>query len=190
MCKPAPLRCAGLHNLLPVTWRLYFNKLTKLNIQFLNKPTKLKLSLNEFYFLYEACQTITTFSLFFPKERRYLRMYVGNVGNSHVYLVVDVCARYYSCQVSVYDIMLVFRFSNHVQLTWTLTGMPFKSTKMYTPRGRLAKWFVVYFCHMIFVSVCCFSVWLINMFADYRELMKCNTRQNILLNLPRDAWYK
>ena len=37
MRKPAPLRCAGLHNLLPVIWRLYFNKLTKLNIQFLNK---------------------------------------------------------------------------------------------------------------------------------------------------------
>ena len=35
MRKPAPLRCAGLHNLLPVIWRLYFNKLTKLNIQFL-----------------------------------------------------------------------------------------------------------------------------------------------------------
>ena len=32
-----PLRCAGLHNLLPVTWSLYFNKLTKLNIQILNK---------------------------------------------------------------------------------------------------------------------------------------------------------
>ena len=37
MHKPPPLRCAGLHNLLPVIWRLYFNKLTKLNIQFLNK---------------------------------------------------------------------------------------------------------------------------------------------------------
>ena len=37
MCKPAPLRCAGLHNLLPVIWCLYFNKLTKLNIQFLIK---------------------------------------------------------------------------------------------------------------------------------------------------------
>ena len=37
MRKPAPLRCAGLHNLLPVIWRLYFNKLKKLNIQFLNK---------------------------------------------------------------------------------------------------------------------------------------------------------
>ena len=36
MRKPAPLRCAGLHNLLPVIRRLYFNKLTKLNIQFLN----------------------------------------------------------------------------------------------------------------------------------------------------------
>ena len=36
MCKPALLRCAGLHNLLPVIWRLYFNKLTKLIIQFLN----------------------------------------------------------------------------------------------------------------------------------------------------------
>ena len=36
MCKPALLRCAGLHNLLPVIWRLYLNKLTKLNIQFLN----------------------------------------------------------------------------------------------------------------------------------------------------------
>ena len=35
MRKPAPLRCAGLHNLLPVIWRLYFNRLTKLNIQFL-----------------------------------------------------------------------------------------------------------------------------------------------------------
>ena len=35
MRKPAPLRCAGLHNLLPVIWRLYFNNLTKLNIQFL-----------------------------------------------------------------------------------------------------------------------------------------------------------
>ena len=35
MRKPAPLRCAGLHNLLPVIWRLYFNKPTKLNIQFL-----------------------------------------------------------------------------------------------------------------------------------------------------------
>ena len=31
------LRCAGLHNLLPVIWRLYFNKLTKKNIQFLIK---------------------------------------------------------------------------------------------------------------------------------------------------------
>ena len=29
------LRCAGLHNLLLVIWSLYFNKLTKLNIQFL-----------------------------------------------------------------------------------------------------------------------------------------------------------
>ena len=36
MRKPAPLRCAGLHNLLPVIWRLYFHKLTKLNIQFLS----------------------------------------------------------------------------------------------------------------------------------------------------------
>ena len=36
MCKPATLRCAGLHNLLPVVWHLYFNKLPKLNIQFLN----------------------------------------------------------------------------------------------------------------------------------------------------------
>ena len=36
MCKPAPLHCAGLHNLLPVILRLYCNKLTKLNIQFLN----------------------------------------------------------------------------------------------------------------------------------------------------------
>ena len=36
MCKPAPLRCAGLHNSLPVIGHLYFNKLTKLNIQFLN----------------------------------------------------------------------------------------------------------------------------------------------------------
>ena len=36
MRKPAPLRCAGLHNLLPVIWRLYFNKLIKLNIQFLS----------------------------------------------------------------------------------------------------------------------------------------------------------
>ena len=36
MRKPAPLRWPGLHNLLPVIWRLYFNKLTKLNIQFLN----------------------------------------------------------------------------------------------------------------------------------------------------------
>ena len=36
MRKPAPLRCAGLHNLLTVIWRLYFNKLTKLNIQFLS----------------------------------------------------------------------------------------------------------------------------------------------------------
>ena len=33
------LRYAGLHNLLPVIWRLYFNKLTKLNIQFL-RPCK------------------------------------------------------------------------------------------------------------------------------------------------------
>ena len=29
------ITCAGLHNLLPVIWSLYFNKLTKLNIQFL-----------------------------------------------------------------------------------------------------------------------------------------------------------
>ena len=41
MRKPAPLRCRGLHNLLPVILRLYFNKLTKLNILFLSKQSLL-----------------------------------------------------------------------------------------------------------------------------------------------------
>ena len=39
LCKPAPLRWAGLHNLLPVIWRLYFHKLKKLNIQFFKKKS-------------------------------------------------------------------------------------------------------------------------------------------------------
>ena len=38
-CHFSTVRCAGLHNLSPVIWRLYFNKLTKLNILFFNCET-------------------------------------------------------------------------------------------------------------------------------------------------------
>ena len=34
MCKPAPFRCAGLYNLLPIIWCSYFNKQTNSNMQF------------------------------------------------------------------------------------------------------------------------------------------------------------
>ena len=46
----------------------------------------------------------------------------------------------------------------------------------------VAKWFFLYFCHIIFVF---FAVCFIKTFADCKELIKCNTRQNILLHLPR-----
>ena len=62
MCKPAPLRCGGLHNLLPAIWCLYFNKLTKLNIQFLN--------------------------IF----RSYIGVYIlGKIINSNSFILVDTC---------------------------------------------------------------------------------------------------
>ena len=63
MCKPAPLRCAGLHNLLPVIWRLYFNKLTKLNIQFLKKPFL-------FSFLLDVMRNYSISSQSLTKEHR------------------------------------------------------------------------------------------------------------------------
>ena len=48
MCKPAPLRCAGLHNLLPVIRRLYFNKLTK-GMRGVNATYGIKYKTSEIY---------------------------------------------------------------------------------------------------------------------------------------------
>ena len=48
-----PFKTKDLHNLLPIVWRLYFNKLTQLNIQFLIKSWNY-LIINEFSFVDEG----------------------------------------------------------------------------------------------------------------------------------------